>query len=375
METNSDLWGKREEPCQPSKSTGVMITVDINSISKTTGRIAKEEVLSRSVGAVMGLGLPSVARLVNKYSGTLIIAGGAPSLSQSLPQIRHRLRMSKKAKLMAINRTYDHLVGKGFCPDFCTMIDPKAWVSRYVSRPQPQTKFLLGAKCDISVFERLKGQQIYVWHPLELKEEPDALRAAGYDEWIAIPGHSTTGLRCVPLGYELGFRDFELHGMDCSHDLTTKDGTRGNGHAYEKYSEAEHKLFQPEADLGRELIRIKTEPHGTRYFEASKHMARQLGEWDVMMGELDKLYSMGLKQFVRVRVAGTGALPYFAAVKFGIHVEERYNKDPNSMAYVKPQEAIDFEKEQATAGIKGMSNLVMSNDFDSTPIVITPEEP
>ena len=207
------------------------------------------------------------------------------------------------------------------------------------------------------MFERFKGHSdVYIWHPLELKEETKYL-AEKYDEWITIPGKSTTGLRCIPLGYELGYRSFELHGMDCSHDLSgDSNATRGNGHAYEKYTKEEHEKFKPEDDLGGELVRVRSH-FGIRYFKCSKHMARQLGEFDDLLDEWDILVARGEKEQIEVKVAGEGALPYLAAVKYGIHTNPEYNKNPNLMPYIEPPGVKVLEnelKQSQKAAVKGL---------------------
>jgi len=294
-------------------------SVPIETLYSQSGRIPHEEILRRT-NAVFGLGLPSAARLANTYRGKLIIAGGGPSISETLPDIRRQTRVSKNTKVAAVNRTHDWLLKKGFKPDFGILIDPKPWVANYIT-PTRGVKYCLGAKVDTATWQKFRGHpEVYHWHPLEIAEEREAV--IGATEYMVIPGQSTVGLRSVPFGYALGFRKFELHGMDCN--------KRGDaGHAYEKFTPAEKLQFNPERDLGNQIFFIKDPDFGTRFYEGTTHMARQCGEFKNMIKEYRELECRG-QEPCDIRVAGNSALGYLAAL-MGLHVNESFNENPTAM--------------------------------------------
>lgn len=294
-------------------------TAPIESIYGQTGRIPHEEIKRRAV-AVLGLGRPSAAQLVNRYHGKAIIAGGGPSLQDTLPDIRRQLRGSKSTKLVAVNRTHDWMLKKGLKPDFGILIDPKPWVAHYMT-PTKGVKYCLGAKVDMGVWERFRNhREVYHWHPLELAEERDLISHTA--DWIVIPGQSTVGLRSVPLMYCFGFRKIELHGLDCN----KRDGA---GHAYKKFTDAEKIKYNPESDLGHKTFYVKSERYGTRYYYGTTHMARQCGEFANMLHEFSVLEQRG-QEPCDIRVAGDSAVGYVAALK-GVHVNESYNDNPSLM--------------------------------------------
>lgn len=266
------------------------------------------------------MGLPSAAHLANRYRGKLIVAGGGPSLSETLPDIRRQARVSKNTKVAAVNRTHDWLLKKGLKPDLGILIDPKPWVANYMT-PTAGVKYCLGAKVDAATWQRFAGHpDVYHWHPLELAEERDVVMTG--QDWMVVPGQSTVGLRAVPFGYVLGFRKFELHGLDCN----KRDGA---GHAYEKFTPAEKLKYYPEQDLGHQTFFIKSNKFGTRYYEGTTHMTRQCGEFKNMINEFRQLEDRG-QEPCEIKVAGNSAMGYLAAL-MGLHVNDAFNENPTSM--------------------------------------------
>lgn len=287
-------------------------TVDISTLGKGQGRLSDRERLERC-RSVYSYGIPSASVLRERYSGKIIIAGGGPSIKDTVKDIRRQLKLSKRTKIVAVNKTHDWLISLGIKPDFGVMIDPKPWVAEYMT-PTKGVTYLLGAKCDPKVFERFKGHpNVYHWHPIETVEELDTLRHRS--DYLAVPGQSTVGLRCDPLFYELGFRDMEFHGLDCS-----KVGK--NGHAYEKIT--------PATDMRDVDITLDFNDKRRKYV-GTDHMARQLGEFKAMLEMYDEMEKSGMRQPTNIRVAGDGALPFWAAVSYGIHVNETYNENPALM--------------------------------------------
>ena len=295
-------------------------TVPIESLYSQVGRIPHAEIIRRAE-ATLKRGLPSVAHIAGKYRGKLIIAGGGPSLTDTLPDIRRQLRLSKTTKVATVNRTHDFLLKKGLKPDFGVLIDPKPWVANYMT-PTKGVTYCLGAKLDEKTWQRFAGHpQVYHWHNLELAEERDRIASIGAD-YAIIPGQSTVGLRSIPLGFALGFRKFELHGLDCN-----KRGS--SGHAYQKFTTAEKVTFNPEADLGHQVFYVSARGFETRYYEGTSHMARQLGEFKNLIAEYRELERRG-QEPCDIRVAGDSAMGYLAAI-MGLHVNETYNESPHKM--------------------------------------------
>lgn len=304
----------------------------LSTVGPGKGRIGdKQESLDRSRRA-MRMGFKSLVLLQNKWHGQkLIICGGGPSLQDTLPDIRRQLRLSKRTKVMAINKTHDWLLKKGLKPDFGIMIDPKQWVSTYQT-PQKGVFYCLGSKLHDDTLNRFKGlDNAYLWHNVEYSDEAELMQKEFPKEpGLWVPGYSTCGLRAINVAYELGFRTIELHGFDCSHKS-------GNTHAYDKQVSR--------YDILDEVVEMQDLEGHTRRYRTDRHMARQLHEFDLMLQSFLEGETVGLRQHLDIRVAGTGALPYHVAKGRNWvtrnpqyqyparHADERYNQDPESMPY------------------------------------------
>lgn len=308
--------------------------MEVKGFAKSRGRIPPDEILRRA-RAVFDTGLPSASALVNRYRGqSLFVCGGGPSLADVLPEIRRRRKLSKRTKILAINRTHDWLISKGIKPDFALLMDPKPWCAEYMT-PTKGVTYLIGAKVDPAVWERFKGYpHVYHFHPGELPEEREILprefgsHPSGY---LLVPGQSTAGLRSVPLFYELGFRAFYLCGLDSSRREGKPHECSGNGHAYEKYTPEQIWKYQPENDLGDAVLHLRAADGTVRMYDCSEQMSAQVDQFVTMVEEFKILEQDPNREPIEIKVFGTGALPYLAAKKYGLHINPAYNANAELM--------------------------------------------
>jgi uncharacterized Rossmann fold enzyme len=292
--------------------------VSLDTLGEGIGRIGGRELSDERVEYALTLGFKSLVHLRNKYHGQrLIICGGGPSLKDTLPDIRRKLRLSKRTKVMAVNKTHDWLLDKGLRPDFGIMIDPKPWVANYQT-PTKGVIYCLGSKLDSKTLQKFKGHETaYLWHNMEYADEAKYFTAKHpQTDQIWIPGYSTCGLRAINVAYELGFRAVELHGFDCSHRDTET-------HAYDK--------GVPRNDILDETLVLTARDGTTRRYRTDRHMARQLNQFGPMLNSFHEGEILGLREPMTITVAGTGALPYVAAKKWGMHADKKYNDNPESM--------------------------------------------
>lgn len=113
-------------------------------VRPSLGCITEEENRER-LGTSLEMDLPSVAALKGKYTGQkLIVCGGGASLERTLADIRRARRLSRRVKILAVNKTHDWLIEKGIVPDFGVMMDPRVHLVDYMT-PRSGVTYLFGA--------------------------------------------------------------------------------------------------------------------------------------------------------------------------------------------------------------------------------------
>lgn len=167
--------------------------------------------------SAMGRGLPEVLRC-RRHDKPMAIVGGGPSLVDTYKEL--------SGYTVAINGSLGFLLNHDIVPYACALLDPRAHIADLVEKNR-DVMYFVASTCHPSVFDKLKTCLVTLWHPSGIPGSEEILRARDAD-WLQIGGGSTMGLRCLNLGYVLGFREFAMHGVDSSF--------RGDGtHAYSDY--------------------------------------------------------------------------------------------------------------------------------------------
>ena len=152
--------------------------------------------------------------------GLLSIVCYGPSLADTWRAI--------KRPMLTVSGAHDFLVERGVVPDFHMDCDPREHKAALVQRLHKDVRYLMATVCHPSFWERLAGHHVELWH---LHNGPET------DEWLAkhdpganrIGGGTTAGMRALEIGSMLGYRRFEIHGMDCSFRGATRHAGRHDG--------------------------------------------------------------------------------------------------------------------------------------------------
>ena len=143
-----------------------------------------------------------------------------PSLEDTWKQIRR--------PMMTVSGAHDFMVERGIVPDFHVDCDPRAHKAQMLKKPQKETKYLMASVCHPDFWAVLKGQNVKVWHLVNgddletvawvAQHHPDGMESL-------IGGGSSVGMRAMNVSAALGFRRFDIYGMDCSFTKNRHAGT------------------------------------------------------------------------------------------------------------------------------------------------------
>jgi hypothetical protein len=153
-------------------------------------------------------GFPRLRESTTLREDVLSIVCYGPSLQDTWQQITR--------PMATVSGALKFLAARGIVPDYHIAMDPRAEAVQHVTPPVPGVHYLMASVCHPKTWTVLMGQQVTLWHAVSHK----GITA----EWIERmdPGQmvlhmgSHVGLGALHVGGMLGFRKFEIHGMDGS---------------------------------------------------------------------------------------------------------------------------------------------------------------
>lgn len=158
--------------------------------------------------------------------GALSVACYGPSLKQTWQSLTR--------PIMSMSGATQWLAERGIVPDYHIDMDPRAHKAKHLEPPVPGVQYLMASVCPPKTWDVLEREPVQIWH---LFSGTDSQGKDTY-RWVSehdpgayvVRGHSTIGLTALDLGHVLGYRQFEIHGMDGSFE----EGQRHAGVHYGK---------------------------------------------------------------------------------------------------------------------------------------------
>ncbi len=164
------------------------------------------EVMLDHVRSAHARKLPLV-RMCRAHGHTLCVAGGGPSLEDTYKKL--------DGYIVSINASQTWLKDRNILPDACGILDPSPHVADLIDVDK-RVRYYVAATCHPSVFDKLDGCAVSLWYPSGTPGSADLVKELDPDSWFTIGGGTTMGVRWLNLGYILGFRRYDLHGLDSS---------------------------------------------------------------------------------------------------------------------------------------------------------------
>jgi hypothetical protein len=119
------------------------------------------------------------------------------------------------AKVIALNGSYQWCIDRNIRPSCMVMLDAREFNARFVATPVEKCRYLLAAQCHPVAFELCKDRDVTIWHCCSGGQpEMDLLKQYYFNRFNPITGGTTVAIRAILLLTMLGFRTFDIFGLD-----------------------------------------------------------------------------------------------------------------------------------------------------------------
>lgn len=176
--------------------------------------------MAHSVSIANSRGYPRLQSVPIDPFKSLSIACYGPSLEETWQNLTPPiLSMSGATRFLA-----DH----GVTADYHIDMDPRPYKAKHLTPPIPGVHYLMASVCPPETWDQLKDERVTLWHVYSGVDK----EGLNTDSWVAQHDHgqlvlqagSTIGLTAMHVGGLLGYRHFEIHGMDGSFAETRHAG-------------------------------------------------------------------------------------------------------------------------------------------------------
>ena len=169
--------------------------------------VGSAEELSSNIRSALARNLPEVSPALCAHDGTFVVVGSGPSLPSFADEIR--AEREKGRPILACNGAHDFLCENGLAPDLFLTIDPRDTIIANTRCKNSTTTYLIASRCSPNLFDHLKDCKVMLWHSWGTDDEN-----ASFNHKFRIGGGTTSGTRAIYMGYVMGFRRFNVYGLD-----------------------------------------------------------------------------------------------------------------------------------------------------------------
>jgi len=218
---------------------------------------ADPEVIRAYVKENIKRGVPQVEPFETQWDKVVALAVGGATLNDTFDDLSEKRKNGMP--LVTVNGSYKHCTDRGLNPSAMIMLDSREFNNRFVEPLSKDVKYLISSQCHPSVFDKLEGYNVWMWHcegQDDCKEMLDEQYGKRYVDYFPVMGGATVTLRAVHVLRMLGFHKIEIYGFDSC--------IMGDHHAYK----------QPENDK-EQIMNIIVSGKEFKCTPAHYHQARE----------------------------------------------------------------------------------------------------
>ena len=149
--------------------------------------------------------LPRLQQIPIREDDTVSIACYGPSLEDTWQDL--------KRPIISMSGALRFLVKRGIVPDIHVDMDPRVTKLPHLFHAPAETRYLLASVCHPFVWDLLSDRHVETFHVVSGANTFAWLQAHDPGSLLVVAG-SSMGLGAIQIGGTLGYRHFEIHGMD-----------------------------------------------------------------------------------------------------------------------------------------------------------------
>lgn len=156
---------------------------------------------------------------IKPHGRRAVLVCSGPSLHKTWPVIA--MAQAEGADVFSVSISHKFLMDRGIIPDAHMDCDPREHKVRQFGEPCAAVSYWLASCVHPSYLDKVAGCDVQLWHSYNGEGSIPVVREIDPTEQMVIGGGSV-GLRAMSVLYLRGYREIDIHGMDCSY---AEDGT------------------------------------------------------------------------------------------------------------------------------------------------------
>ncbi len=243
-----------------------------------------------------GVGLPRLVNstrykiphleVVEPHKGRCVIVGGGPSVNAEFDNLKE---IAEGSTVCSINGAHNWLVKRGIIPDIHVVYDFDIEnIEDCLDGPIHQdTIYYIGSHCHENLYKQLEDYKVILYHAYAIPEEYTNALNLLFPNEVKVGGGFLTLFRTIAIAKILGYRNFNLFGVDSSFE---GESSHVNGYTCAN-KEKELQVWARNQVTG-ELRQFRTTAGLARQADCFPEFCRIHNELDI------KIYGDGLLSYI-----------------------------------------------------------------------------
>jgi hypothetical protein len=179
----------------------------------------KNDVRHNQMAQALKYGFPRIRQKPIDDNKVISIACYGPSLADTWQDLTR--------PIISVSGALHYLAERGVVPDYHVDMDPRPHKARHIDPVVNGVQYIMASVCPPKTWEILKDQKVTLVHVYSNDGTQEWISKNDPGQLMVRPG-STAGMAAMHVAGLLGYRRFEIHGMDGS----LRDGKRHAGPHY-----------------------------------------------------------------------------------------------------------------------------------------------